>query len=84
MEGLYMISMEKILGLKPLGGMSRDAVFANRLASEFSDLGIELILKYWKELVISITNVLYFKRRGDKKWIWSLTYLTMISESPKN
>ena len=48
--------MEKVLGDKPSGGMLLDVVLAKISASKFYDLGTYLILKYLKELVMSLTN----------------------------
>ena len=51
-----MSSIEKDSEERPSGGMILDAVFANRSTSKFCNLRKELILKSWKELVISLTN----------------------------
>ena len=57
-EGMYINSIEKFCGDKPLGRISLDAVLANRSASKFYDLGTYLILNAEKELIISLINLL--------------------------
>ena len=56
MEGLYISSMEKVSGARPLGGMSLYVVLDNKSKSKFCDLGTYLMLKDLNELVMSLTN----------------------------
>ena len=56
-EGLYINSIEKVCGDKPLGGISLDAVLASRSTSKFWDIGTSLILNAEKELVMSLINL---------------------------
>ena len=53
---MYINSMEKVYEDKPSGGISLDAVLANKSASKFCDLGMNLMLNVEKELVISLIN----------------------------
>ena len=57
MEGMYISSIENVSRARPSGRMILDAVFSKSSASQFCDLGTDLILEDLNELVMSLTNL---------------------------